>query len=88
MSFNLKPSYPGTHYSSRDLEYAPLCFPSLVYNETTWSMYNRGYFSRLFNPKGGGGGPKVPAGQEIACHFSQDCAMVTKILDFIHKHLN
>ena len=40
------------------------------------------------NPKGGGGGPKVPAGQEIACHFSQDCAMVTKILDFIHKHLN
>ena len=41
-----------------------------------------------FNPKGGGGGPKVPAGQEIACHFSQDHAMVTKILDFIHKHLN
>ena len=40
------------------------------------------------NPKGGGGGPKVPAGQEIACHFSQDHAMVTKILDFIHKHLN
>ena len=30
----------------------------------------------------------MPAGQEIACHFSQDCAMVTKILDFIHKHPN
>ena len=42
----------------------------------------------ILNPKGGGGGPKVPAGQEIACHFSQDHAMVTKILDFIHKHLN
>jgi hypothetical protein len=24
--------------------------------------------------------------QEIACHFSQDHGMVTKILDFIHKH--
>ena len=34
----------------------------------------------------GGGNP--PIGQEIACHFSQDHAMVTKILDFIHKHLN
>ena len=41
-----------------------------------------------FNPKGGGGGLKVPAGQEIACHFSQDHTVVTKILDFIHKHLN
>jgi hypothetical protein len=27
-----------------------------------------------------------PIGQEIACHFKQDHAMVTKILDFIHKH--
>ena len=35
-----------------------------------------------------GGGSKWPTGQEIACHFSQDHAMVTKILDFIHKHLN
>ena len=42
----------------------------------------------LFNPKGGGGGPKVPAGQEIVCYFSQDHAMVTKNLDFIHKHPN
>ena len=41
-----------------------------------------------FNPKGGGGGPKVPAGQKIACHFSQDHAMVTKILDFIYTHPN
>ena len=36
--------------------------------------------------KEAGGGPKVPAGQEIACHFSQDHAMVTKFFDFIHKH--
>ena len=36
----------------------------------------------------GGGGAKVPTGQEIACHFSQDHTVVTKILDFIHKHLN
>ena len=42
------------------------------------------------NPKrpGGGGGLRQPIGQEIACHFSQDHAMVTKILDFIHKHPN
>ena len=41
-----------------------------------------------FNPKGGGGGgPKVPSGVSIGCHFSQDHAMVTKILDFIHIHL-
>ena len=40
----------------------------------------------LFNPKGGGGGPKVPGGFSIGCHFSQDDAMVTKILDFIHIH--
>ena len=33
---------------------------------------------------GEGGNP--PIGQEIACHFSQDHAMVTKILDIIHKH--
>ena len=36
-----------------------------------------------FNPKGCGG-PKVPTGQEIVCHFSQGHAMVTKIIDFIH----
>ena len=34
----------------------------------------------------GGGGWNPPIGQEIACHFSQDHAMVTKILDIIHKH--
>ena len=33
---------------------------------------------------GGGWNPSI--GQEIACHFSQDHAMVTKILDIIHKH--
>ena len=59
--------------------------------QTVWcKLFTSGLrlFTILFNPKGGGGGPKVPAGQEIACHFSQDHAMVTKILDFIHKHLN
>ena len=30
----------------------------------------------------------MPSGFSIGCHFSQDHAMVTKILDFIHKHLN
>ena len=30
--------------------------------------------------------PKAPISQEITCHFSQDDTMVTKILDFIHKH--
>ena len=44
-------------------------------------------FANIFNPKGCGGGHKVPTGQEIVCHFSQDHARVTKILDFIHKHL-
>ena len=34
------------------------------------------------------GGPKVPSGQEIVCHFPQDHAMVTKNLDFIHKYPN
>ena len=41
---------------------------------------------KSFNPKGGGVGPKVPGGFSIGCHFSQDDAMVTKILDFIHIH--
>jgi hypothetical protein len=36
------------------------------------------------NPKGGGGGSKCPIGQEIGSHFSQDHAMIPKILDFIH----
>ena len=30
----------------------------------------------------------MSTGQEIPCHFSQDHTVVTKILDFIHKHLN
>ena len=38
--------------------------------------------------KEAGGGSKCPIGQEIGSHFSQDHAMVTKILDFIHKHPN
>ena len=36
----------------------------------------------------GGGGRILPIGQEIACHFSQDHTMVTKILDFINIHPN
>ena len=35
----------------------------------------------FFNPKGG---PKWPYGFSIGCHFSQDHAMATKILDFVH----
>ena len=47
------------------------------------------HFEDFFNPKRCGGvGSKWPAGLEIACHFSQNHAMVTKILDFIQKHLN
>ena len=42
----------------------------------------------FWSVKEAGGGPKVPSGFSIGCHFSQDHAMVTKILDFIHKHLN
>ena len=38
------------------------------------------------NPEGCGGGSKCPYGFLIGCHFSQDHAMVTKILDFINKH--
>ena len=33
-----------------------------------------------------GGWSKCPYGFSIGCHFSQDHAMVTKILDFINKH--
>ena len=32
---------------------------------------------------GGGVGGNPPIDQEIACHFSQDHAIVTKILEFI-----
>ena len=38
------------------------------------------------NPEGCGGGSKCPYGFLIGCHFSQDHAMITKILDFINKH--
>ena len=42
---------------------------------------------KSFNPKRPGGGRILPGGQGIACHFSLDHAMVTKFLDFVHKHL-
>ena len=42
----------------------------------------------FYNPSRGGGGSKCSIGQEIGSHFSQDHPMVTKILDFIHKHPN
>ena len=41
-----------------------------------------------FNPKRPGGGLRQPIGHKIACHFSQDHAMFTKILDFVHMHPN
>ena len=41
------------------------------------------------NPKGGGGAQNDPMGFRLAVnHFLQDYAMVTKILEFIHKHPN
>ena len=37
---------------------------------------------------GGGAAPLIlPIGQEIACHFSQDHTMVTKILDYSPVHV-
>ena len=42
----------------------------------------------FFNPKRPGGGLRQPIGHKIACHFSQDQAMFTKILDFVHMHPN
>ena len=48
------------------------------------------YFKKqtLINPKRHGGGWNPPIGQEMVCHFLQDYTMVTKFLDFIHKHPN
>ena len=40
----------------------------------------------LLTLKDGGGGLIQSIGQENACNFSQDHTMVTKFLDFIHKH--
>ena len=40
----------------------------------------------VFNPKRHGGGLIQSIGQENACHFSQGQTMVTKFLDFVHKH--
>ena len=56
------------------------------------TMGSDGFWSDLqfirINPKGCGGCPKVTAGREIVCRFSQSHAMVTKTLDFIHIHPN
>ena len=40
----------------------------------------------LLTLKDAGGGRFLPIGQKIACHFSQDHTIVTKILDFVNKH--
>jgi hypothetical protein len=57
-----------------------LSFLLKIQNKNLWN------FLTLKDP--GGGGLRQPIGQDIACHFSQDHAMVTKIHDFIHKHPN
>jgi hypothetical protein len=44
--------------------------------------------SPSLNPKRPGEGRNLPIGQEMACHFSQDHTMTTKILDFIHNDPN
>ena len=59
-----------------------LAFPAL-FCQYLWQLT-----SLALTLKEAGGGPKVPTGQEIVCHFSQGHAMVTKSLDFIHKHPN
>ena len=44
------------------------------------------YLTLTLKDMRGGGGWNPPIGQDIAFHFSQDHTMVTKFLDFIHKH--
>ena len=80
--------------------YSCPCELTRFFNEifVQWCVFDKTYHPepsdipylpyQVLNPKGGGGGSKCPIGQEIGSHFSQDHAMVTKILDFIHKHPN
>ena len=49
-------------------------------------MSGKGRKENILTLKDAGGRTKVPSGWEIVCHFSQGHAMITKILDFIHKH--
>ena len=83
------PFHPLTHPLLRDW-LRTLCQPKMDPHLLDVPLYLDILISLFvwFNPKRCGGGPKVPAGQEIVCHFSQGHAMVTKILDFIHKHSN
>ena len=65
------------------------------YKTVNKNCYSHKACTQLFillslNPKGcvcggwgGGGGAKMPGGQEIVCQFSQGHAMVTKILDYL-----
>ena len=55
-------------------------------NNSSWVRLGHSIHILTLKDAGGGGGSKCPYGFSIGCHFSQDLAMVTKILDFIHKH--
>ena len=44
------------------------------------------FFLNILTLKEAGGVQKGPYGFSIGCHFSQDHAMITKILGFINKH--
>ena len=58
----------------------------LDFSQWVFCLYALAFPLSFVNPKTPGVGRNPPIGQEIACHFSQDHAMVKKILDFIHKH--
>ena len=55
----------------------------LFVNDGTHRENKKHRRGNLINPKRG---LRQDIGQEIACHFSQDHTMVTKILDFVNKH--
>ena len=55
-------------------------------NRKITKKFTKKFDSKVINPKRDGGGLIQSIGQENACHFSQDYTMVTKFLDFIHKH--
>ena len=63
----------------------PLHNNSVVLEMSALNIHNFKY-NMQFNPKRHGGGLIQSIAREIACHFSQDHTMVTKFLDFVHKH--